>query len=38
MYDITKEIGSQYTSKIRAKLYEVEQTLREHGLTYEHTI
>lgn len=38
MYDITKEIGSQYTSKIRAKLYEVEQTLREHGLTYEHSI
>lgn len=38
MYDITKEIGSQYTSRIRAKLYEVEQTLREHGLTYEHTI
>lgn len=38
MYDITKEVGSQYTSRIRAKLYEVEQTLREHGLTYEHTI
>lgn len=38
MYDITKEIGSQYTSKIRAKLYEVEQTLRKHGLTYEHSI
>lgn len=38
MYDITKEVGSQYTSKISARLYEVAQALREHGLTYEHTI
>lgn len=36
MYDITKEVGSQYSSKIRVKLYEVENALREHGLTYEH--
>ena len=35
MYEITKEIGSQYSAIIRAKLCEVEKVLREHGLTYE---
>ena len=38
MYDITKEIGSQYCQKLRIKLSEVERAINEHGLTYEHTI
>lgn len=38
MYDITKEIGSQFTSKLRVKLYEVEQALKHRGITYEHNI
>lgn len=38
MYNITKEVGSQYSSLLRVKLSEVEQALREHGLTYEHSI
>lgn len=38
MYEITKEVGSQYSSKMRVKLCEVENALREHGLTYEHNI
>lgn len=38
MYEITKEVGSQYSPKIRVKLYEVENALREQGLTYEHNI
>lgn len=38
MYDITKEVGDQYTTQIRAKLLEIEQALREHGLTYENSI
>lgn len=38
MYDITKEIGSQYTQRLRIKLSEVERALNGHGLTYEHNI
>lgn len=38
MYDITKEVGSQFVQRIRAKLSEVERTLNKHGLTYEHNI
>lgn len=38
MYDITKEEGIQFASKIRAKLSEIEQSLRAHGLTYEYSI
>lgn len=38
MYDITKEIGSQYSQRLRVKLSEVERALNEHGLTYEHNI
>lgn len=36
MYDITKEIGSQYIQRLRIKLSEVERALNGHGLTYEH--
>lgn len=38
MYEITKAVGAEYTSKLRVKLSQVEQALREHGLTYEHNI
>lgn len=38
MYDITKETGTQYATRIRTKLREIEQVLREHGLTYEYSI
>lgn len=38
MYDITKEVGSQFAQRIRAKLSEVVQSLNEHGLTYENNI
>jgi hypothetical protein len=38
MYDITKKVGSQFTERIRAKLSEVVQTLKKHGLTYEDNI
>ena len=38
MYDITKEIGGQYTQRLRIKLSEVERALNGHGLTYEHNI
>lgn len=38
MYDITKDEGSKYVSRIRTKLHEIEQSLREHGLSYEYSI
>lgn len=38
MYDLTREIGSLFKTKLRFKLYEVEQALRKYGLTYEHSI
>lgn len=38
MYEITKEIGYQYTQKLMGKLYEIEQVLSKHGLTYEDNI
>lgn len=38
MYEITKEIGAQYSNQIRAKLQEIEKELREHKLTYEYSI
>jgi len=38
MYDITKEVGSQYSQRLRIKLSEVERALNEYGLTYEHNI
>ena len=38
MYEVTKELGSQYSTKIRAKLYEIEKELRERCLTYECSI
>lgn len=38
MYDITKEEGAQFASKIRAKLSEIERLLSKHSLTYEYSI
>lgn len=38
MYDITKEVGSQFAQRIKAKLSEVVQSLNEHGLTFENNI
>lgn len=38
MYDITKEEGAKYVSCIRTKLHEIEQSLREQGLSYEYSI
>lgn len=38
MYDITKEEGGKYTSCLRTKLHEIEQSIREHGLSYEYSI
>lgn len=38
MYDITREIGSLYVTKLRAKLYEVERALRERNLSYEYNL
>ena len=38
MYEITKEVGAIYAPQLRAKLHEVEQSLLEHGLTYENSL
>lgn len=38
MYDITKEIGSKFAQRIRAKLSDVVRDLNERGLTYENNI
>lgn len=38
MYDITKEVGMQYSQKLMVKLNEVEQILKGKGLTYERNI
>ena len=38
MYEITKEVGAIHAPQLRAKLHEVEQSLLEHGLTYENSL
>lgn len=38
MYDITKEEGAQFVHQLRMKLHEIELSLKEKGLTYEHNI